>query len=129
METPEDRKRAQVSKILQADDELSYVLIPADTSSPLQELSLKVPASSSSDRLVEHLKPVFASGRVDLELLRESSGATTLTASGEAKVSDEALRKVAQQGNVETFSLVHATSTNNFTGINIYLDEGKQLET
>lgn len=127
VETPEDRKRVQVSKILQADDEFSYVLVPADSSSPLQELWFKVSASASSDQLLEHLRPAFASGSVDLELLRESSGATTLTASGEVKVSDEALRKVAEQGNVEVFALVHATSTNNFTGINIYLDEGKVL--
>lgn len=103
------------------------MLVPADSSSPLKELTFKVPAKASSDLLGEHLKPAFSGGSVDLELLRESTGASTLTASGEAKVSEEALRKVAEQGNVETFSLVHATPTNNFTGVNIYLDEGGLL--
>jgi hypothetical protein len=127
IETPEERRRTQVSTILNEADEVSYVLIPADSSAPLQELHFAVAASSKLDGLVDHLKSAFAVGgdNVDIDLLRDSSlSGATLTASGEAKVSDESLRQVAQQGHVEVFTLVHATPSNNFTGINIYLDEG-----
>jgi hypothetical protein len=128
IETPEERRRTQVSNILKEADEVSYVLIPADSSAPLQELHFLMAPTSKVDGLREHLKPAFAGGRdVDIDLLRESSGAMTLTASSEAKVSDQSLRKVAQEGHVEVFSLVHATPSNNFTGVNFYVDEGMCL--
>jgi hypothetical protein len=135
VETPEDRRRTQVSNIMKESDDITYVLIPADSSAPLQELCVKVDLSvSRTDVLLVQLKSAFAASGdsavvVDIDLLRESSaGVSTLAASsgGEAKVSDESLRKVAQEGHVEVFSLVHATPSHNFTGVNIYLDEGTQ---
>jgi hypothetical protein len=108
--------------------EIAYVYVPADTSVPLQERAFRPPRDALGDALLEHLKPSFAKGQdqsVDVELLKQEGLATTLAGSADVPtVSDATLQQVASEANVETFSLVHPTPTNNFTGINIYLDEG-----
>jgi CS domain len=70
---------------------------------------------------------------VDLSLLQQSATTTLATAGGNnndnnTSVSQDALRQVAMQGSVETFSLVHAVPSNNFTAVNIYLDEAGMLK-
>ena len=122
---------------------ISYVLIPHDRTKTMEELHLSVPLDQSrnGDALVEHLQPVFGSSslnsggsninnnNVDLSLLQQhqesNSGASQLlgTDGMPPSVSPETLQKVAQQGHVETFALVHPTPSNQFTGVNIYLDE------
>jgi hypothetical protein len=159
IETPEERKRAQVAHVIrQADninntveDEISFVLVPADTSKPLEELrfepsifQFKNPPADSNDSttpqrrggdfLLQFLKPYFArkSGEnVDIELLKKHSTSTTLASSSflpnGGTVSDTTLQKVSDEAHIEVFSLVKPMSSNNFTGINLYLDEGTSI--
>jgi hypothetical protein len=107
-------------------DEISYVLVPADTSKPLQELYFRPQSGTNGDLLVDHLKPAFRgkSSQVDLSLLQQQ-GAQTLLGSGDgpSKVSDESLQKVAAEANIETFSLCQPNPKNKFTSVHIYLDE------
>jgi hypothetical protein len=140
IETPEERRAKQVADALREADQIdpeslnettppvSYVLIPADASKPLQELSFRPRAYKTGDSLAEHLKRAFSSDgkEVDLSLLQ----ATTQLGSGDGPttVSQKALQQVAKQGSVETFSLVHATPSNKFIGVNIYLDEVGMLK-
>jgi hypothetical protein len=144
VETAEERKRQQVAAaVRQADaalitengqqQHISYVLVPADTSQPLQERTFQPNPTIPGDGLLLHLKQTeFAkksTQSVDVELLRQHGGSTTLAASAAdlPTVSDSTLQQIASEANVETFSLVHPIPSNNFTGINIYLDEGKSV--
>jgi hypothetical protein len=143
----------QATAILHGDDgggvdndknNIAFVLVPADTSRPLEQRSVPRPPtgwSPGGDYLVEYLKTAFQSGgdNVDISLLQQSATTTLATSSVAAvggndtnttstSVSSEALRQVAMQGNVETFCLVHAVPSNNFTAIHIYLDEAGMLK-
>jgi hypothetical protein len=138
VETPEERKAKNISNIMKEADptipaqEVSYVVIPANTSQPLQEFVFTPTTTQFGDALQEHLKPYFASNseQVDISLLQQNNqqllGSST---SGEASVvSPEALTNVAKQGHVEVFTLVHPIPGNQFTGVNIYLDEVGMLK-
>ena len=136
METPEERKmKATAAAHREADliqeEEISYVLVPADTSKPLQELTFRPEPGASGDLLLDILKPAFRGNadKVDISLLQQQ-GAQTLAASSDSppQVSEAALQQVAAEANVEVFSLVHATPGNKFTGVNIYLDEVGMLK-
>lgn len=136
VETPEERKRGKVVAAMRLADtlgaEISYVLVPADTSKPLQELTFQSITGIPGDLLIEHLKSAFSKKsdeNVDVELLK-SQATQTLTGSADTPgtVSDAALQQVAAEANVESFSLVHPIPANNFTGINIYLDEVGMLK-
>jgi hypothetical protein len=131
VETSEERRVAKVAAVMrEADvsdqDEISYVLVPADTSKPLEELYFRPPAGANGDLLVDHLKKAFLgkSSEVDLSLLQKQ-GAQTLMGSGDgpSQVSDDSLQKVAAEANVETFSLCQPNPKNKFTSVHIYLDE------
>jgi hypothetical protein len=131
VETSEERRVAAVAAVMrQADvsdqDEISYVLVPADTSKPMEELYFRPPADLKGDLLVDHLKSAFRgkSSQVDLSLLQQQ-GAQTLMGSGDgpSQVSDDSLQKVAKEANVETFSLCQPNPKNKFTSVHIYLDE------
>jgi hypothetical protein len=112
-------------------EEISYVMIPADTSKPLLERTVLVPAGYSGDYLVDHLQKEFSVGsdKVDIALLQQQAQ-QTLSASpnAPASVSDQALQQVAQQASVESFTLVHPAPSNKFMGIQIYLDEAGMLK-
>lgn len=104
---------------------MTYILVPADTALPLQELTFEASLEGSGgDALLDHLKPAFAknSKNVDLGLLQQpaplQAGSTT-----PENVSEDTLKEVAKQGHVEVFNLVHPTPSNKFVGVNIYLDE------
>lgn len=137
--TPEERRAAQVKTASQeADsllakqqlDEVSFVLVPADTAKPLQELKFRPQGKPGVDELIEYIKPLFTakSDQVDITLLQQHA-TQTLTASGETPaISTETLQQVAAEANVEVFSLVHPTESNNYTGIYIYLDEVGMLK-
>ena len=114
------------------DDEVSYVMIPTDTSKPLQQLSFHPNKTSPGDALVEHLQSSFTireDETIDIDLLRQQqqSQQTALLASAAATdlptVSDTTLRKVSEQASVETFTLVHPSPSNQYTSIVLYLDE------
>jgi hypothetical protein len=120
--------------------------VPADTSVPLQEFRLRpndIPSlpSIGADVLLEHLKfsmrtqSSSTTGVVDLELLKQNAANTTTLAAGstsnnlsinDIKISDETLQKVASEANIEVFALVRPMPSNHFTGVNIYLDEGRK---
>lgn len=127
IETPEERKsQSKATKPCSSapTKTVSYVLVPADSNLPLQELTFETSQDFSGDGLFEHVKPVFAkdSQKVDLNLLQQPLPMQMGSSSPE-NVSEDALKKVAQDGHVEVFILVHPTPSNKFVGINIYLDE------
>lgn len=111
-----------------SEDIVTFVKIPADTSKPLEELSFPVSANQTGDALAEHLKPLFGANAKNIDMTLFQKQAATQLLSTDATVSPEALAQVAQEGNVETFTLVHALPSNHFTGINIYLDEVGMLK-
>ena len=113
-------------------EDLSFVHVPHDESLPLKELTIKVPQNrlGKGDLLIEELKPYFSalSRKVDMSLFHNQA-TTTLGSSGDdVQVSEEALQKVAEQGQVEVFSLVHPMPSNKFQSVNIYLDEVGMLK-
>lgn len=144
VETAEDRRRQQIKDIMNETDvdpidgsvyeDLKFVHVPHDETLPIKELSMKVPqtpsrlSAQSGDLLLDELKPFFSAlakaNKVDMNLFRDQ--ATKTFGSGDessSTVSEETLQKVAEQGQVETFPLVHATESNAFNAVNIYLDE------
>lgn len=150
VETPEERKRMQVAKTIREvesmiDDEVSYVLVPSDRSKPLSEFRFRPSdyvrideqgqrGGGGGDFLLQHLKPAFSAKikdnqTIDIELLKKNTQTTLASSAGLAtdSVSDETLRQVAADANIEVFSLVKPLPANDFTGINIYLDEGKRI--
>lgn len=136
IETPEVRKMHAVNEAMEeADnvqlDPISYVLIPADTSQPIQELSFVPKSLIGGDALTTHLKNAFSGSRnkVDVSLLLEQRNATTMGSSETpSSVSEDTLTEVAKEGHVEVFNLVHPTPSNNCVGVNIYLDEVGMLK-
>ncbi|CAJ1936273.1 unnamed protein product [Cylindrotheca closterium] len=129
IETPEERKwqseaEATKSSSSAPTETVSYVLVPADSNLPMQELTFESSQDVGGDGLLEHVKPTFAkdSKKVDLSLLQQPSP-MQMGSSSPGNVSEDALKKVAQDGQVEIFNLVHPTPSNKFVGINIYLDE------
>jgi len=136
VETAEDRRRQQIKNIMNEPDvidgeqyeDLKFVHVPHDESIPIRELATKVSknrlAKNSGDLLLKELKPYFSalSKKVDLNLFQDQ--ATKHFGSSDApQVSQEALQKVAEEGQVEAFALVHPTESNHYTTVNIYLDE------
>jgi hypothetical protein len=144
IETPEDRKAAATTTTSAAStsnttgEAITYVYIPADKAKPLQDCTFVPPATSSRfgpDALGEYLKPAFATDadKIDLGLFHQSQKDNPLhqlgsSGSATPKVSEETLQKVAQQGHVETFRLVHPTPGNKFTVVTLYLDEVGQMK-
>jgi CS domain len=141
VETPEERRAGQIVTALKDADDLqarepfTYVLIPANSSAPLQELECPRPANyKGGDLLLEHLKLHFAQNNkeVDLALLKSQQptllGANLGDDQAVPTVSDEALRKVAKQVSVESFTLADPSPMNKYTGIFMYLDEGGMLK-
>jgi hypothetical protein len=142
VETAEDRRREQIKNIMNETDvgidgeeyeDLKFVHIPHNESLPIKELSMKVPKNRSTstrgDVLLDELKPFFSalSKKLDVGLIKDS--ATKQFGSADTpQVSEDALRKVAEQGQVETFTLVHPTESNKYISVNIYLDEVGMLK-
>lgn len=131
--TPEERREGQITPTMNQGDatEISVVCVPSDTFKSMEERMVSVPAGYRGDYLVECLQKEFAVGseNVDVSLLQQQAQ-QTLAASPDtpASVSDETLRQVARTASVETFVLVHATPSNQFTSIHIYLDEVGMLK-
>ncbi|GAX17889.1 hypothetical protein FisN_18Hh094 [Fistulifera solaris] len=133
--TAEERMAGRVKSALQeaegleAGEEISYVLVPADTTQPLKELTVRRGATGGGDLLTEHLISAFSNNQsdVDVSLLQEQNALLGST-DAPASVSHESLQKVAAQASVEVFPLVYPSPSNTFTGINIYLDEVGMLK-
>jgi CS domain len=139
--TPDERKASATAAratntVSTGRPSISYVLLPADTSKPLQELTFPSPlleqgGVATSDPLAEHLRAAFKQkgDRADLSLLQKGTTDLFLGSAGApTTVSDAALQEVAAQGNVEVFALVHGCPSNDFTTVNIYLDEAGMLK-
>mmetsp|Transcript_14046 Transcript_14046/g.28838 ORF Transcript_14046/g.28838 Transcript_14046/m.28838 type:complete len:420 (-) Transcript_14046:63-1322(-) len=147
VETPEDRKAesSTVSLIIQQlqmteEDSLSanpssiqFALIPQDTGKPIRRCYLPHSALHSGDALPKFVKSYFADGvSIDSNLLGDQ--ATKQFSSGQLSGMDKSvitassMNKVAAAGSVETFPLVHPSSTNGYNGVYIYLDEVGMLK-
>ena len=137
VETAEERKAKLVEKTNQDLDanyeslkpderRVKYVVIPADSSKPLQELSMISKGSSGNvDLLQDRLKSVFScssSDTINMDLLNEQA-AKQFGTSNTPIVTDASLRSVASQGSVEVFRLVPPMESNKYYMINFYLDE------
>ncbi|GMH78422.1 hypothetical protein TrLO_g12830 [Triparma laevis f. longispina] len=147
VETVEDREKAksevvgiaEIVKQLQRkvdDGEViegtEFALIPHDASKPIRSVFLP-PQLTAGDNLPNFCKPYFAdSNSIDVNLLNQQ--ATKQFSSGQlsgmdpSNISASAMNKVAAQGSVETFPLVHPGSTNKYCGVYIYLDEVGMLK-
>jgi CS domain len=155
IETPEERKTREVAQAINgaealaaaaggADGETSklesekikFVLIPADTSKPIQDLTFSAASTLNTDQLIEFLKPAFGAKKsgddheLDLNLLNLSTSQTLLAAGGGElpTPSEDALRKVASDAHVETFTVVNGVPSNAFTTVVMYLDEVGMLK-
>lgn len=97
----------------------------------MEERTVLLPPGHRGDYLVDYLRKEFSTGsdKVDVSLLQQQAQ-QTLAASPDTptSVSDATLRQVAQSASVETFVLVHPTPANQFTSIQIYLDEVGMLK-
>jgi hypothetical protein len=137
VETREERNTNSIASAPKEADsipaeEISYVLVPADTSRPLQELTFTPSSSlaSGGDSLSVHLKAAFAtnSEKVDVSLLQQNTQQQLGTSEATPAVSEDTLKQVAKEGHVEVFNLVRDIPSNKFVGINIYLDEVGMLK-
>jgi len=142
VETAEDRQaQATRAALIPSEDNdgpketVTFVKIPHDETQPLEELSATFPKSwfeTRGDLLVDYLKPAFASKNggkdVDLGLFHHQAQKHLASNDAPGTVSEAALAEVAKQANVETFPLVHATPSNKFVSINMYLDEVGMLK-
>jgi len=140
VETAEDRRRKKIKEIMNENDEvdgqeyenLSFVHVPHDESLPLKELTMQVPKDrlGSGDLLVEELKPFFKalSKKLDVSLFQDQAATTLGSSDTPVQVSENSLQEVADQGQVESFCLVHPMSSNKFRSVNIYLDEVGMLK-
>lgn len=115
-------------------ENISFVHIPNDDSLPMKELTMNVPKdrSGSGDLLINELKPYFKalSKKVDMSLFQDQGTKTFGSSSdgNDLQVSQDALQKVAEQGQVETFCLVQPRPSNKFQSVNVYLDEVGMLK-
>lgn len=137
VETAEERKINEIRNIMKEEDidvvdgekysDFSFVHVPHDEALPMKELKMKVLPSQvgKGDVLLEELKPFFSalSKKVDMSLFKDQ--ATKHFGSGDTpmQVSEDALKSVATQGQVESFCLVQPMPSNKFTSVNVYLDE------
>ena len=137
VETSEDRKAKKSNASNSGEYELiSYVHVPHDTSKPMKEMVFRVynEKASVGDLLPDHLKPMFGSLNtnskdIDLTLFHEqASHHLTSSENAPPTISDATMRKLAEEGQVETFCLVKPVSSNKYTSVNIYLDEVGMLK-
>mmetsp|Transcript_41147 Transcript_41147/g.46759 ORF Transcript_41147/g.46759 Transcript_41147/m.46759 type:complete len:347 (-) Transcript_41147:197-1237(-) len=137
VETPEERRLGTKKATINDGEAVSFLFLPHDTSKPMKEVVFRCNSNKGkgdNDELMEYLKPMFTAAAnggkdVDLELFRRNreSQQTLASSSVPGEVSLETLHKVAEQGNVEKFVLVHPTESNKYVGVNIYLDEAGML--
>lgn len=136
IETSEDRKKNESKKINTAGakyETVSYVYIPHDTSKEMREMKLKVyeEYSRAGDLMPDNLKQLFGvidKANVDLTLFHEQAAQHLSTEGAPSTISDATMRKLAEEGQVETFCLVKPVPSNKHTSINIYLDEVGMLK-
>jgi len=106
-------------------ESLQFVHLPQDETIPLKELSVYANPDRVGDILIDYLKTFFQSlsDKVDVSLLKDQSDQYFGNNSIPSTLSDEAITRVADEGQVEVFCLVRPVPSNKFTSINMYLDE------
>ena len=135
VETSEDRKK-HVSRNKSGTgpyETVSYVYVPHDTSKPMKEMEMKVyeEYKRAGDLMPDHLKPLFGvinKANIDLTLFHEQAAQHLSSEDAPSTISDATMRKLAEEGQVETFCLVKPVPSNKHTSINIYLDEVGMLK-
>ena len=121
---------------------VKVIKVPCNLAEPLSELQIPVSrgngggagaGAKGGDQLLTILRVFFKSKTYEaaavVDGLRKTS--PTLLSSGEGgtlAVSDNTLRDLAQQGNVETFVLSRPTPATGYCGVAFYLDEVGQLK-
>lgn len=111
----------------EAMESLCVVMVPANEKEPCEEIHLRISKKSAGDQLVTALKSIFSTNEtVDTALVKES--ASKQFGNMDVKVSESAIQRVAQEGNVEMFSLARPHASNEYTGVSIYLDEAGALK-
>ena len=85
----------------------------------------------AGDLMPDHLKPLFGvinKASIDLTLFHEQASQHLSSEGAPTTISDATMRKLAEEGQVETFCLVKPVPSNKHTSINIYLDEVGMLK-
>ena len=128
IEFPEDRKKESTDSSGPTRSTV-LVLIPWDTALPYREVVVEYSDSGAGDRLLHALKPYFQgeSSNIDLSMFNETAK-LQFGSSDLPKISTNTLSMLAQEGSVEAFPLSHACEDNNYTQVNLYLDEVGRLK-
>jgi hypothetical protein len=149
--TPQERKASQIAAAMRDDtsaannnnnitETISFVVIPADASKPMEEHQYTCAITLNEDTLLKHIAPLFRSTTeeeeettvVDLTLLQQQQQQqplnTMMGSQDLPTLSHETLQQVAKDTHIETFSLVHPTVSNQFTSVQFYLDEVGMLK-
>lgn len=96
--------------------------IPVNELEEYEEITLSIDASLPGDALLVALRPYFATtSTVDIDKI-------SLLSTQSMTVSKETLAKLCAEGSVEGFPLSHPCIDNNYTKVQIYLDEVGQLK-
>jgi len=112
---------------------ITVVLIPCKDIEPYREIEIAIDLNDKGDRLLKSLKPYFSpiTDNLDEEALKETAK-KQFSLTGQSLPTDlniESLKKtMSNMGSVESFSLSHPQLSNNYCGINLYLDEIGQLK-
>lgn len=121
--------------------DIKLVKIPCMISEPYSEVSIAVPRPNASSGqlhsdclLTSNLRKFFTSPIEDIDesALKEANSKTLSSLSGHEipEMNVEKLKKVLKDdlGSIEAFSLSHPNEKNQFTSVNLYLDEVGQLK-
>jgi hypothetical protein len=96
--------------------------IPVDEKEDYQEITLEINDSAAGDALLVALRPYFATtSTVDIDKI-------SLMSTQAMTVSKETLAALCAEGSVEGFALSQPCIDNNYTKVQIYLDEVGQLK-
>ena len=136
IEFPEDR--AKVAPAITASlaaaantRKVSIVKIPCDSKEPMTEVMVPVSDTSNvhGDQLLDILRIYFRSKSYESQEIVSELQKKSPTMFGNTvgdqpvTVSQETLRNITEQGNVEAFSLTRPTEASGYCGVSLYLDE------
>lgn len=99
--------------------QVAIVKIPCNDSLPEEEIYLSCIEGKGGDAFLVALKPFFAASSTS-SIKPESFD---LLSTHGLTVSEDTLSSLAREGCVEAFPLSHPCEDNNYTRVNIYLDE------
>ena len=130
IEFPEDRNVPKVDDDINnktASRKVYVVKIPCDEREELSEIQIPVKDGDNTDQMILILRIYFNSSTYQTktkQIVEElKKNAPTMLGNTDISVSDSTLENLTQNGNVEAFSLVRPSPTNDFCGVSFYLDE------